>query len=99
MARSRSTGSQTPSVKSDVYVGLLVISLAAQIMAAVFFYLDWSSYPEAAPRPPSPIAVPSAPPAAGVGGGNPAGPPAGGAPAAGGMPAAGGPPMPGVPMP
>lgn len=54
MARSRSTGPETPPAKSDVYVGLLFISLAAQIAAAVFFYLDWSSYPTAQPKPPTP---------------------------------------------
>lgn len=86
MARSRAP--QAPAPKSDAYVGLLLISLLAQIAAAVFFYLDWSSYPEAKPKLPSPVSVQVSLPG---GGGNPA--TAGGpAPAAGGpAPMAGGP--------
>lgn len=93
MARSRSSDSQSPPPKSDAYVGLLAISLVAQITGAVFFYLDWSSYPTSTPTPPAPI---SAGPLLPQGGGAPppGGPPAG-MPAVGGMPpAAGGmPPM------
>ncbi|MBY0229573.1 MAG: hypothetical protein K2W96_09865 [Gemmataceae bacterium] len=57
MARSR-TSSKEPAPKSDAYVGLLVISLIAQIVGAVFFYLDWSSYPSSKPpAPPPPVSV------------------------------------------
>lgn len=58
MARSRSSSSpKQPGTKSDAYVGLLFISLLAQVVAAVFFYLDWSSYPESKPNAPSPVSV------------------------------------------
>ncbi len=35
----------TPKPRTDAYVGLLVISLLAQIAGAVFLYLEYSSYP------------------------------------------------------
>jgi len=84
-ARSRSSsGTQAP--KSDAYVGLLLISLLAQIAGVVFFYLDYSAYPEAKPKLPSP---PQAVAPAGPGPGVPVAPPAGGmggaVPPAGGM--------------
>ncbi|MFO0930633.1 MAG: hypothetical protein U0736_26985 [Gemmataceae bacterium] len=86
MARSRSsTSSAAP--RSDAYVGLLLISLLAQIVGVVFFYLDYSQYPEAKPQVPAAIT-------SGGGGGAPAPAPVapGGAPAAqGGAPAQGGP--------
>ena len=98
MARSKSTGTQAPPVKSDVWVGLLVISLLAQIAAAVFFYLDWSAYPSTQPSVPPPLQITSGGSGGVPGGaaGLPAGgglPAAGGPPMAGGLPAAGGPPM------
>ena len=92
MARSKNTGTQAPPVKSDVWVGLLVISLLAQIAAAVFFYLDWSAYPSTQPSVPPPLQITSS--STGGGPGGPGGlPAAGGPPMAGGLPAAGGPPM------
>ncbi|MGL4554739.1 MAG: hypothetical protein ACRC33_26530 [Gemmataceae bacterium] len=69
MARAKSAA-QTPAAKSDAYVGLLAISLMAQITGAVFFYLDWSAYPTAQPKPPTPISIPAG------GGGAPAPAPA-----------------------
>lgn len=79
MARSRSSSAQSSPAKSDAYVGLLFISLAAQITGAVFFYLDWSAYPTAQPKAPTPLSVPAgvpgpapvAPPMGGGGGGAP----------------------------
>jgi hypothetical protein len=57
MART-SRGTPEPAVpQNDAYVGLLVIALIAQIVAAVFFYLDWSSYPETNPKPPQAVSV------------------------------------------
>jgi hypothetical protein len=63
MARSRSgTGTLTAApVRSDAYTGLLVIALLAQIVAALFFFLDWSQYPEAKPQDPPTAAIPAAP--------------------------------------
>ena len=91
-ARSRETMSQP--VASDVYVGLLLISLLAQIAGVVFFYLDYSSYPSTAP-PKVPAITSASPPPTG-GAMPPAAPPGGGAvpPAAppGGMPPGGMPP-------
>jgi len=91
MARSRrSDDVDAPApARSDAYVGLLLISLLAQVAGALFFYLDWSQY-EGTPKLPPAAAAPA--PAGGPGGGaggNPAqgGNPAGGNPAAGGGPA------------
>lgn len=112
-ARGRDTGSsrgaQSGGARSDAYTGLLLISLLAQIVGVVFFYLDWSAYPQGKPAVPqmpnlsAPSAAPMAPPAggpAGMGGMPPMGggapPMAGGAPpmAGGAPPMAGGmPPM------
>jgi hypothetical protein len=81
----------------DVYIGLLVISLIAQVVAALFLYLDFKDYPDKVPSPPklqavggaAPAATPAAappaatPPAATPPGGPPAAaPPGGQAPAA-----------------
>lgn len=88
-ARSRSS-STAQGPKSDAYVGLLFISLLAQIAGVVFFALDFYGYPDKKPTlPPPPTATT---PAGGGAGGNPVpGPGAGGgmpggAGAAGGMP-------------
>jgi hypothetical protein len=44
-ARSQSSrDSRPPKPRSDVYVGLLVLSLLAQIAGALFLYLDYSQY-------------------------------------------------------
>jgi hypothetical protein len=77
--------------RSDVYVGLLILSLLAQIAAGAFLFLDYSQYPESKPpkitdRPksaggPAP-GVPPGPPPGPV---NPPGPPAGGMGGMGGM--------------
>jgi hypothetical protein len=45
MAKSKKSASG-PQPKSDAYVGLLILSLLAQIAGAVFLYLEYSSYPE-----------------------------------------------------
>jgi hypothetical protein len=53
-ARSgRDRGPAKPSVRSDVWTGLLALALLAQIAGAVFLYLDYSAYPEgkATPEP------------------------------------------------
>src|SRR5262245_30805353 len=86
MARARESTSR-PAAKSDAYTGLLLISLLAQIMAATFFFLDWSSYPDKKPTVPGPPTI-SSPAGAG---GAPAGGGQGGVPAGGGQ--AGGPAM------
>lgn len=50
MAKSRRRDDDyAPAPKSDAYVGLLVISLLGMITAAVFLYLDWSSYGDKPP--------------------------------------------------
>ena len=50
MARSNRTDVDAPApAKSDAYVGLLLISLLAQIAGAALFYLDWSQYGAAIP--------------------------------------------------
>lgn len=53
MAKRRPSSSANPSQakpRSDAYVGLLAISLLAQIAGAVLLYLDWQQYPEANPK-------------------------------------------------
>jgi len=72
-ARQRSTSSSgSAPARSDAYVGLLLISLLAQITGVVFFYLDLSQYPDK--KPP---AVPNLPAASAPAAGAPA-PPQGG---------------------
>jgi hypothetical protein len=90
MAKTRpGTQPQGPKVRSDAYVGLLAISLLAQITAAVLFYLDWAQYPTTKPHE-APAAGSAAPaggppqPGAQQGGGPP--PQGGGAPQAGKAP-------------
>ena len=91
MARSRRTDDvDAPApAKSDAYVGLLLISLLAQIAGATFFFLDWNSYGDAKPKMPPAVTVPA------TGGGQGGVPPPAGAPQAGapqaGAPQAGGP--------
>ena len=74
--------------RPDAYTGLLLISLLAQIIGVVFFYLDFSQYPSAKPTLPAAPSLSSAAPA-------PATAPGPGAPMAGGQPpmAGGAPPM------
>jgi hypothetical protein len=83
--------------RSDVYVGLLVLALLAQIAGAAFLYLDYSQYPDKAPpkvqdRPrgaaaPGPGIPAPAPPPGGMAGmaGNPPGAGMGGAAPPAGM--------------
>jgi hypothetical protein len=80
MARSQRTDVDAPApAKSDAYVGLLLISLLAQIAGAALFYIDWSQYGEAKPKLPPAATVPAG---AGAGGG-PAGAPPPAVPKAG----------------
>jgi hypothetical protein len=73
MARSQRTDLDAPApAKSDAYVGLLLISLLAQVVGAALFYLDWNQYGESKPKLPPAATVPA-------GGGAP--PPVGGGPA------------------
>jgi hypothetical protein len=59
-----------PPVKPgpDVYVGLLVLSLLAQVAAALFLWMDYSSYPEGGKppkvQPPAIVGASSGAPAA-----------------------------------
>lgn len=39
----------TTKPRSDVYVGLLILSLLAQIAGVVFLFLEYSSYPDKKP--------------------------------------------------
>jgi len=50
--RRRSSRPEEPkqSPPNDAYTGILIISLIAQIAGVVFFYLDYSQYPEAKPQ-------------------------------------------------
>ena len=72
MARARRSdeGDAPAPARSDAYVGLLLISLLAQIAGVVFFYLDWSQYGESKPKMPPAATVPA------TGGGPPQGTPA-----------------------
>jgi hypothetical protein len=38
--------------RNDAYTGLLAISLLAQIVGVVFFYMDYSNYPTSKPTVP-----------------------------------------------
>ncbi len=60
MARKRTYEDTRP--KSDVYTGLLVISLLAMIASCLMLYLDLSQYPQSKPPalPPLPTAAPKA---------------------------------------
>jgi hypothetical protein len=63
--------------RSDAYVGMLIVSLLAQITGVVFLFLDWSQYPTAKPSEPPTITAPASPGAGGPGG---SGAPKGGMP-------------------
>jgi hypothetical protein len=71
-ARARTYDDTQTKPRSDAYVGLLFIALLAQIVAAVFFYLDWSQFPSSKPTPPPTVSAP----ASGPGPGGPAPAPA-----------------------
>jgi hypothetical protein len=63
MAISRSRGRAAPG-GSDVYTGLLGLSLGALIVGCVFLYMDWAQYPQKKPEvPPAPNIKPAAGPA------------------------------------
>lgn len=47
MAKSKKPSGPQP--QSDAYVGLLVVSLLAQIAGAVLLYMEYSSYPDKKP--------------------------------------------------
>jgi len=73
MAISRSRGRADAAAQggSDVYTGLLGLSLGALIVGCIFLYMDWAQYPQKKPELPGAPAVnrPTAPP-----GGQPAPP-------------------------
>jgi hypothetical protein len=73
-ARSRGSDRDVPAAqpRSDVYTGLLGLSLLALITACVFLWLDYSQYPEK--TPPKPPPAPSPPAAAQPAPGAPGGP-------------------------
>jgi hypothetical protein len=64
-ARSRDRGASPNAPRNDAYTGLLAISLLAQIVGVVFFYLDWNAYPTSKPTVPQMPNL-SAPAAGGV---------------------------------
>jgi hypothetical protein len=71
MARSRgSTADAPPAARSDVYTGLLLIALLAQIAGAVFFFMDYSQYGKGkASPPPKQVSPTVSPPPGGQQGG------------------------------
>ncbi len=93
-----------PRPRSDVYVGLLLVALLAQLAGVLFLFLDYNAFPDKAPpkamdRPP-PLtapggAVPAPGPGAGAQGAQPGAGAQGGAPAPGVPPGRGGAPAPG----
>ncbi len=62
VARTRGREVETAPPKSDIYTGLLAISLIAMITGCVLLYLDYNSYPQqkAPTAPPPTISLPSA---------------------------------------
>ena len=96
-SRGRAYGrdANEPKPRNDAYVGLLILSLVAQVAGVVFLALDWNRYPAGAPTKPAALAAAPAVPS----GTNPApqgNPPAGNPPPV--NPPAGNPPA-GNPMP
>jgi hypothetical protein len=51
MAKTGARGPDPFQAKSDVYTGLLGISLAAMVVAAVLLYLDFAQYGQKKPDP------------------------------------------------
>ena len=90
-----------PKPRNDAYVGLLILSLVAQVAGATFLLIDWYRYPSGGPQKPSALAAaPAAPTAANPApaGNPPAGnPPAVNPPAGNPMPPAGNPMPPKMP--
>jgi hypothetical protein len=65
------SGPAQPKPRSDAYIGLLLLSLVAQLAGAVFLYLDYSRYTTALPPKvqalsAAPTPAPSAPGQPGV---------------------------------
>lgn len=73
---SRADAPRPPKARSDAYVGLLSLALVAQLVGAIFLYLDYSSFgtmappklqaapgSQAGPAPAGPAGPPPAPPA------------------------------------
>jgi hypothetical protein len=60
------TSDVAPPIKPgpDVYIGLLAISLVAQLIAVLFLYMDYSSYPDSNPKAVALPAIGSGPGAA-----------------------------------
>jgi len=57
-SRTRSEDVGAPAPRSDAYTGLLILSFLALVVGAVFFYLDYSQYPESKPKPAPQITSP-----------------------------------------
>jgi hypothetical protein len=56
MAKVRDDFEAAAPPRNDVYTGLLGISLGAMIIGCVLLFLDYSQYPEAAPKSaPAPV--------------------------------------------
>jgi hypothetical protein len=82
-ARTPVTPAGPTKPRSDVYVGLLILALLAQLGGAAFLYMDYSQYPETKPpkvqdrtkgaSAPAPGIPAIPPPPAGVGGNPPGG--------------------------
>jgi hypothetical protein len=56
----------TAPPRTDAFVGLLILSLVAQLVGAMFLYLDFSEYPTTKPpkpAPPAAVAAQTPPPA------------------------------------
>lgn len=69
MATARTRGRGDPDLgsaapASDVYTGLLIISLLAMIIGCILLYLDYSEYPTSKAPTPPPVTAPSRAPEA-----------------------------------
>jgi hypothetical protein len=59
MATDVSPGTTRPKPKSDVYTGMLIISLVALLVGCLLLYLDMRRYPSG--EPPKVVPPPTAP--------------------------------------
>jgi len=50
------TDQSTYRPTTDAYTGMLAISLVALIAGSVFLFMDYSQYPDRAPKPPEKVA-------------------------------------------
>jgi hypothetical protein len=50
MARARAERTYAPQPRSDSYTGLLIIALVAQVIGAIFLFLDYKQYPDSKPQ-------------------------------------------------